>query len=176
MKHIALLRKINISNKNKVPMKQLKTYLDDSKYKNVITYLNSDNIILDTNQESNKIEKNIKTILKDKLDFDTKIYITTKDILEDLLNNQPDWWVKDDKQIYDNIVFAIPQKTFNILETPNQELEKIQEYKNNIFWSYELKEHRKINWWNKTTQKDVNKYITIRTANTIKKVFEIARG
>ena len=156
MKHIALLRKINISNKNKVPMKQLKTYLDDSKYKNVITYLNSDNIILDTNQESNKIEKNIKTILKDKLDFDTKIYITTKDILEGLLNNQPDWWVKDDKQIYDNIVFAIPQKTFNILGTPNQELEKIQEYKNNIFWSYELKEHRKINWWNKTTQKDVN--------------------
>ena len=62
MKHIALLRKINISNKNKVPMKQLKTYLDDSKYKNVITYLNSDNIILDTNQESNKIEKNIKRI------------------------------------------------------------------------------------------------------------------
>ena len=176
MKHIALLRKINISNKNKVPMKQLKTYLDDSKYKNVITYLNSDNIILDTNQESNKIEKNIKTILKDKLDFDTKIYITTKDILEDLLNNQPDWGVKDGKQIYDNIVFAIPQKTFNILGTPNQELEKIQEYKNNIFWSYELKEHRKINWWNKTTQKDVNKYITIRTANTIKKVFEIARG
>ena len=121
MKYIALLREINISGKNKVPMKQLKTYLEDLNYKNVTTYLNSGNIIFDTNQEPNEIEKNITTILKDKLNVDTEIYITTKEILEELLNNQPKWWCK-------------------------------------------------------TAQKDVNKYITIRTTNTIKKVLEIARG
>ena len=180
MKYIALLRGVNISGKNKVPMKELKTYLEDLNYKNVTTYLNSGNIIFDTNQKPNEIEKNIKTILKDKLNVDTEIYITTKDLLEDLLNNQPDWWGKEDKQIYDNIIFIIPPKTYNevynILGIPNQKLEKIKEYKNNIFWSYILKEYRKTNWWSKTAQKDVNKYITIRTANTIKKVLEIARG
>ena len=57
MKYIALLIEININSKNKVSMKELKTYIEKSNYKNNMTYLNSGNIIFETNQKQNKIEK-----------------------------------------------------------------------------------------------------------------------
>ena len=52
-------------------------------------------------------------------------------------------------------------------------LEKIKEYKNNIFWSYSLKDYRKTNWWAKTANTSISQSITIRTANTMRKVLEI---
>lgn len=57
MKYIALLIEININGKNKVSMKELKTYIEKSNYENNIPYLNIGNIIIDTNQKQNKIEK-----------------------------------------------------------------------------------------------------------------------
>lgn len=83
---------------------------------------------------------------------------------------------KKDKEIYDNIIFVIPPTTFNdvysTIGSPN-EYEKIQKYKNNIFWSYSLKDYRKTNWWSKTASTSISNLITIRTANTIKKISEI---
>ena len=49
MKYIALLRGINISGKNKVSMNELKLVLEKNKYQNVSTYLNSGNVIFESN-------------------------------------------------------------------------------------------------------------------------------
>lgn len=57
MKYIVLLRGINISGKNKVPMNDLKKYLENLGYTNVKTLLNSGNVILETNQSKEKLEK-----------------------------------------------------------------------------------------------------------------------
>lgn len=59
-----------------------------------------------------------------------------------------------------------------VLGNPN-EYEKIQEYQNNIFWSYRLKDYQKTNWWSKTASVDIRHSITIRSANTMKKILEI---
>ena len=47
MKYVVLLRGINISSKNKIAMCELKELLKNNNYKNVVTYLNSGNIILE---------------------------------------------------------------------------------------------------------------------------------
>ena len=49
MKYIVLLRGINISGKNKIPMSELKKVLEENQYANVSTYLNSGNVILESN-------------------------------------------------------------------------------------------------------------------------------
>ena len=46
MKYIVLLRGINISGKNKIAMSELKNSLESNNYSDVITYLNSGNVIL----------------------------------------------------------------------------------------------------------------------------------
>ena len=50
MRYIILLRGINISGKNKIAMSELKELLE-KKYANVLTYLHSVNVILDSDKE-----------------------------------------------------------------------------------------------------------------------------
>ena len=65
MKYIALLRGINISGKNKISMSELKSELENNKYQNVTTYLNSGNIIFESSIDNKEtIMKDINLILK----------------------------------------------------------------------------------------------------------------
>lgn len=50
MKYIILLRGININGKNKIAMAELKKVLENNDFLNVVTYLNSGNIILESKQ------------------------------------------------------------------------------------------------------------------------------
>ena len=50
MKYVLLLRGINVGGKNKVSMADLKDAIAYLGYKNVITYINSGNIIFDTTE------------------------------------------------------------------------------------------------------------------------------
>ena len=177
MKYIALLRGINISGKNKIAMSDLKKEFDNLGYQKITTYLNSGNVIFETDlEDKNAIKNNIQLMIKDKFNFDIPTYVMTSQELKELLNHSPEWWGKDDKEIYDNIIFIIPPTTysevFNTIGFPN-EYEKIQEYKNNIFWSFDLKNYRKSNWWSKTANTDISDKITIRTTNTMRKILEI---
>lgn len=179
MKYIALLRGINISGRNKIAMSELKKEFANLGYKEITTYLNSGNIVFESDiNDKNAIKNNIQLMIKDKFDFDIPTYIMTSQELEELINHNPDWWGKDGKEIYDNIIFIIPPTTydevFNTIGRPNN-YEKIQEYKNNIFWSFDLKNYRKSSWWSKTASTEISDKITIRTANTMKKVLEICK-
>ena len=177
MKYIALLRGINISGKNKISMSELKKEFVNLGYEKVITYLNSGNVVFESDIYDKDIIKNdIQLLIKDKFGFDIPTYIITSLELEELINHSPDWWGKDNKEIYDNIIFIIPPTTYNevfdTIGSPN-EYEKIYEYKNNIFWSFNLRNYRKSNWWSKTASTSISDKITIRTANTMKKVLKI---
>ena len=179
IKYIALLRGVNISGKNKISMTKLKEEFKHLGYKEIITYLNSGNIIFNSNiTDKDTIKNNIQLMIKSKFSLDIPIFIITSQELEELLNNNPNWWGKNDKETYDNIIFIIPPTTYNdvisVIGSPNEH-EKIKEYNNNIFWSYSLKNYRKTNWWSKTASTSISKNITIRTANTMKKILEICK-
>lgn len=53
---------------------------------------------------------------------------------------------------------------------PKIELEKIQSYKQVIFWSFSRKDYQKTNWWSKTASATISSKLTIRTANTVRKI------
>lgn len=180
MKYIALLRGINISGKNKISMSELKKVLEENKYQNVVTYLNSGNVIFESNiNDEETIMQDIYNIVKDKFNLEIPIFIISALELEDILNNNPKWWGTDNKEIYDNLIFIIPpikyEDVYNTIGEPKKDIEKIKEYNNSIFWSYNLKNYRKSNWWNKTASTNIKDNITIRTANTMRKILEIGK-
>ena len=180
MKYIALLRGINISGKNKISMPELKKLLEENNYQNVSTYLNSGNIIFECNINNKQtIMNNIHTLIKTKFILDIPVYITTDKELEDILNNSPKWWGSSNKEIYDNLIFIIPptkyEEEYNTIGSPKEGLEQIEEYNNCIFWSFDLNNYRKSNWWVKTASTDIKDKITIRTANTMRKILEICQ-
>ncbi len=177
MKYIALLRGINISGKNKIPMASLKEGFEDIGYINVVTYLNSGNVVFTSDDEREKIVDTISLMIKEKFDLDIPVYVITSSELSDVLNNSPVWWGTDNKEIYDNIIFIIPPVTFDDvykeIGEPSSKLEQIENYKNTVFWSFDLKKYQKCNWWVKTASVDICNKITIRTANTVRKVLEL---
>lgn len=174
-RYIAFLRGVNISGKNKVTMAELKKGVERLGYEEVKTYLNSGNVIFSSNENDvGSITKRIVRMIKSQFDLDIPVFVIAKEELEDILRNAPDWWGNDDKEIYDNLIFIMPPATFadvfNEIGEPKEELEKIQDYKEAIFWSFSRRNYQKTNWWSKTASASISNKLTIRTASTIRKV------
>lgn len=178
MKYIVLLRKINISGKNKILMNELKEELLKNNYTDVLTYLNSGNIILKSNENEKDISDDVNKIIMNKFNIDIPVYVIKLEKLIDILNNNPEWWGTNNKDIYDNIVFIMPptnvEEVIDVVGKPSENIDRIEVYKNIIFWSFDLKNYRKSNWWIKTASTSITNMITIRTGNTIKKLIEKA--
>lgn len=174
-KYIAFLRGINISGKNKISMTELKQGFERLNYTEIKTYLNSGNVIFSSDEaDTIKTTSRIEEMIKNKFDLDIPVFVISKEELEDVLYHAPDWWGDERKEIYDNLIFIMPPTTFkdvyNEIGKPKEGLEKIEEYKDTIFWSFSRKDYQKTNWWSKTASANISNKLTIRTANTVKKL------
>ncbi len=174
-RYIAFLRGINISGKNKVPMADLKVNFEQTGFSEVQTYLNSGNIAFSSDQDDkNIIQSQLEQMMKDKFDLNIPVFIILKDELEDVLLHAPDWWGNDNKEIYDNLIFIMKPVTFSEvfqeIGAPKDGFERIQEYKETVFWSFIRKDYQKTNWWSKTANSSISNSLTIRTASTVRKI------
>ena len=174
-RYIALLRGINISGKNKVSMAELKQGFENLNYAEVKTYLNSGNVIFSSDEaDTIKTTSRIEEMIKNQFHLDIPVFVISKEELEDILYHAPDWWGDESKEIYDNLIFIMPPATFkdvyNEIGEPKEGLEKIEEYKEAVFWSFNRKDCQKTNWWSKTASVNISNKLTIRTANTVRKI------
>lgn len=63
--YIALLRGINVGGKNKIAMTELKKMFEEMGYQNVVTYINSGNIVFSSNIDMEEaIKKTVNWPLK----------------------------------------------------------------------------------------------------------------
>lgn len=152
-----------------------KTLLLVSDYAEVKTYLNSGNVIFSSNEaDTIKTTSRIEEMIKNQFSLDIPVFVISKEELEDILYHAPDWWGNESKEIYDNLIFIMPPATFkdvyNEIGEPKEGLEKIMEYKETVFWSFSRKDYQKTNWWSKTASANIGSKLTIRTANTVRKI------
>ena len=56
---------------------------------------------------------------------------------------------------------------------PTEKIEKVQICGNAAFWSFDRKLYAKANWWKKTATPGIGEMVTIRTANTLRKIAEM---
>ncbi len=171
-KQIAFLRGINISGKNKISMQELKAEFEAAGFSEVMTFLNSGNIVFSTKTDHTRpiIEK----MMIDKFGLAIPVYTICMDELKDILAHSPEWWNAGDKTKYDNLVFILSSDTAeeicDLVGEPSNEREMIQIYKNVIFWTFDRKSYQKCNWWKKTAGAGIAEKLTIRTANTVLKI------
>ena len=178
MRYIALLRGINISGKNKISMPELKTALTEKCFADVKTYLNSGNVLFsDDEQDAEKLAEGIREIISESFQLDIPVFVIAQSELKTLLTKAPDWWGTDNKDIYDNLIFVIPPHRIETVAEkigePTVELEKVEICGNTAFWSFDRKLYAKANWWKKTAAAGIGEMITIRTANTLRKIAEM---
>ena len=174
-RYIAFLRGVNISGKNKVPMAELKKGFEELDFSEVKTYLNSGNVAFSSDEDNIEVlTSQAETMINRKFGLDIPVFVISKEKLEDILQNAPEWWGDEKKEIYDNLIFIMPPATFaevwGEIGEPKEELEKIKEYREAVFWSFSRKDYQRTNWWPKTASANISSKLTIRTANTVRKI------
>ena len=178
MRYIGLLRRINISGKNKISMPELKIALSEKGFADVKTYLNSGNVLFsDDEPDAVKLAESILAIIFETFHLEIPVFVISQDELKCLLSKAPSWWGSGSKDIYDNLIFAIaPNSIETVAEKigePTEKIEKVQTCGNSAFWSFDRKLYAKANWWEKTATSCIGEMITIRTANTMRKIAEM---
>lgn len=174
-RYIALLRGINISGKNKVPMAELKKCFEALGGMEVKTCLNSGNVIFSSDEADVAVlTDRIEHMIQREFGLNIPTFVIPQEELADILHHAPDWWGTENKEIYDNLIFILPPATFSDIYheigAPKEGLEQIQEYQSVVFWTFDRKNYQKTNWWSKTARMDIGSKLTIRTANTIRKI------
>lgn len=174
-RYIALLRGINISGKNKISMSELKKCFAELGFAEIVTYLNSGNVIFSSAIEDKDVLSNkVQLMIRDRFHLEIPVFIILQEELAELLKNAPDWWGDDNREIYDNLIFLMSplsyEEFYDEIGVPKAEYESVYHYKNVVFWSFSRKDYQKTNWWSKTAGSGVSGRITIRTANTVRKI------
>ena len=174
-RYIALLRGVNISGKNRVPMPELKAGLAELGYGDVCTYLNSGNVVFTAPEAAGTVlAEQIRALIRAAFGLEIPVLVLAQQELQALLEQAPAWWGTPGAETYHNLIFVLPGACAgSIAETigpPTEGLERIRLCGNAIFWSFDRKRYARANWWKKTAGAGVGELLTIRTANPLKKI------
>jgi uncharacterized protein (DUF1697 family) len=75
VKWVALLRGVNLGARNRVPMAELRTLLEDAGYGSVKTYIASGNVLLDGPAARNKLGSDLERLIADAFDVTTAVIL-----------------------------------------------------------------------------------------------------
>lgn len=176
MKHLALLRGINVSGHNMIKMDALKGMLEKIGFQNVETYIQSGNVFLETEDENaQSVGFTIKQEIVKQLGFDVPTIVINKSDLEKCLTNNPFFKEKDvdTKKLY--VAFISKELNNNALNDL-----KISQFKpdeayidgNRIYMKLETGA-AKTKLTQKYIEKKLNVTATSRNWNTINKLIEM---
>jgi hypothetical protein len=167
MRYILLLRGINVGGKNKVSMNDLKASLEGLGYQDVVTYINSGNVIFDTD-DLTTIKENIAGMLG-RFPFTIKHVILTKEEYLYEVSNLPEWWhqplARKDVLFYTDDVDPENMK-YRISQMPLHD-EIVHFGKKAIFWGkYTEKEFLRTSYHKLLMKEKFYPLITIRNGRT----------
>jgi len=107
--YIALLRGINVGGHKKVPMAELRELLTNSGLKNVQTYIQSGNVIFQSNDTNTlNLENYIQKLIIAHFGFEISVLVRTRKQLEIIFNNCP-FSEKKKKESYFALLSDVPQ-------------------------------------------------------------------
>ena len=149
-RYIALLRGVNISGKNKVPMAELKKCFEALGFMDVKTCLNIWNVIFSGEEtDASALTSRIERMIQRQFGLDIPVFVLPQEDLAEILHHAPDWWGTENREIYDNLIFILPPAAFpeiyREIGEPKEGLEQIQAYKTAVFWSFSRKDYQKTN-------------------------------
>lgn len=89
MIYIALLRGINVSGHRIIKMAELKTMFESLGLTNVQTYIQSGNVIFESNEEADFLSKRLEQEIDAVFGFDVPVVIRTAEEIEQIMQNCP---------------------------------------------------------------------------------------
>lgn len=175
MKYVLLLRGINVGGKNKVAMSDLKNMISKLGYENVITYINSGNIIFDANDNKEIVRVKISHMLETFPFSINKVILTQEEYLDEI-SNLPEWWSEElfrrDVLFYsDEVDYSVMKERIKMMPLND---EMVHFGKRAVFWGKCNEKNYLSTSYHKLLMKEsFYKSITIRNARTFEKIIEL---
>jgi len=167
MKYVALLRGINVGNNKRIDMKQLKKMFESISYKNVSTYINSGNVIFESDRIPTEICIEIKINLSKEFNFEIPTLVKTEQEIKKIVQAIPNEWENNSIQRTD-VAYLFPEvdfkETINLLPM-NKEFVDIRYIDGAIIWNVNKDNYNKSQL-NKLTGHKLYKLMTVRNVNT----------
>jgi len=178
MVYIALLRGINVGGKNKIDMKLLKQTFERVGMNDVVTYINTGNIIFSYKSIS---KTELSCILEEAIHNDfgllIKVVVRSFDDIRGIINAIPDTW-KNDKDMKSDVLFLWDEiddesVLMNLVIKPN--IDTVKYIPGAILWSVEKKNVTKSGM-SKINGSKIYKQVTVRNVNTARKIYELMQA
>lgn len=175
MVYTALLRGINVGGKNKVDMKILKQSFEQAGMNNVVTYINSGNIIfINDHHSKNDIAHIPEKAILNTFGLDIKVLVLSLEDMKKVMSSLPESWTNDD-QMRSDVLFlweAINDESILDQLTFKPEIETVKYAPGAILWTIDKKNVTKGSMA-KLIGTKLYKQMTIRNVNTTRKIYEL---
>ena len=90
MKYIAMLRGINVSGQKMIKMPELKKVFENLEFENVVTYIQSGNVVFDYKKTNEtKLKGTIEKEIKNNFGYDVSVIIRTHEELKKIISKNP---------------------------------------------------------------------------------------
>ena len=174
MIYVALLRGINVGGNNKVEMKRLKNTFELLGFTNVVSYINSGNIVFeDFSRGQDIIINEIEKAIKQEFQLEIKVLVRNLDNIETICRELPATWLKNVLMRTD--VMFLWEK-FDRPETKEQlkinPVDNVMYLPGALLWNVEGKNYSKSGM-QKLIGTELYKNMTIRNVNTVRKLHQI---
>jgi uncharacterized protein (DUF1697 family) len=178
-KYIALLRGVNVGGNNKIGMPELKTVFAGAGFANILTYINSGNVLFDSEiADESAITRQCEEAIEAYFGLIIRVcIISTTDLIE-AVNHAPPWW-NNDSEFSHNAAFVLaPATSAEVIAEAGEikpEYEKRDCFGRVIFWSAQKAAISRTRWSRIVSIKSAYDHMTLRNANTAMKLFEMAK-
>ncbi|RTQ90821.1 DUF1697 domain-containing protein [Lysinibacillus telephonicus] len=175
MIYVALLRGINVGGNNKIDMKLLKQTFEQAGMNDVVTYINTGNIIFSYNGRSKpELSRILEEAIHNDFGLQIKVVVLSIDDVREIINAIPDTW-KNDKDMSSDVMFLwdeIDDESVleNLVIKPN--IDTVKYVPGAILWSV-AKENVTKSGKSKIIGSKIYKQVTVRNVNTARKIFEL---
>lgn len=169
MKQIAFLRGINVGGNKKVSMRTLKEIFENLGYSEVSTYINSGNVIFNSDKTAKELQGEIEQTLLQSFGYEIPTLVIPQKKIQEMAHKIPEKWQNDDNQKTD-VAFLFEEIDDEII------LDKLpvrKEFLNMIYLQGAialnvLRDYYNRSRWNKLASHKLYQKMTIRNINTLR--------
>ncbi|MBU0485069.1 MAG: DUF1697 domain-containing protein [Proteobacteria bacterium] len=171
MRYAALLRGVNVGKSVKVPMASLRSLIENIGFRNVATYLNSGNVIFDSELPKREIESSIEESLAKLIGQKIPVLVKSSSELDLITNSIPAEWQNDDLQKTDvAYLFKEADNEKTLVSLPvRREFPDVRYVEGALFWNVSRKNYNKSQL-NKIIGHVLYEKMTIRNINTARQL------
>lgn len=173
-KYIVLLRGINVGGHHKILMADLRNLLSNNNYHNVQTYIQSGNIILESDKNSKQISVHIKELIAKYYQFDIPVISIPEKELHTCFKENPFLEKETDiKKLHVTFLSDIPEESkVNNLDIPIYNNDQYN-IKRSIIYLHTPDGFAKTKFNIATFEKKLNIQATTRNWNTVTKLVNL---